>query len=488
VGPTAPLLALDAQNRRHAHQVGERRVEEIAKLDHDYNVYFEYGQSNREGAECWPALSTRNLPGNLMFGADIRPRTREGTFRASGEAGFRPLLAQVIDGKANPLDPQVVAELPEDAKNRGETPGIGAVNHLRLLTEAHEGEASRAHAIVLANGAVGGMAIEALERDHRIGEVEFYGRYRSLIEQTRALAAAEGKSCQVLGVGWIQGEADYIQPPSPSATRFAYKAALGRVHRAMVEDALACGGNSRPPGFFMWQVGGPFTRNTDATGAHDLFIGMATWEYARETAGAWLIGPTYPYTDKSLHLDSNGARWCGLKEGQVLDRVINQGLDWEPVAPLAVEQSGRIVDLHYHVPCPPLRFAPAWSAGRARSFPGKGFRVTDAAGNLPLEKVEIVAPTIVRLHLAREPQDEALCWYADKAGYHPAADAHHLGQGNLCDSDPADPFYVYEYLEGSGMYPSAEIAELVGRPYDMANWAIAHCLPLNWTRPDLVRR
>jgi hypothetical protein len=484
--PDRGYKSRDADNRERSAALLARSVEPLASLDHDLNVYFEYGQSNRDGSEAWPSLSHQPVPGNLMLGEDVRPKTTEGIFRPIGDGTMlQPLTARDLDGHSIPTAPADVALWPPTRKFRGETPGVGAVNYLRRARARRVPAAQAArHEIILANGALGNRSIDHLVKHHALGEVEHYGRYTDLLRATAQIAAAAGKTHQVLGIGWTQGESDYMGGGLVK-TRGDYLERLGRLHADMLADAALLGGNSAPPGFFMWQVGGLYTKDCDRLRTPDLSIGMALWEYARATPGAWLVGPTYPYTDKLHHLDANGARWCGLKEGMVLDQVINQRRHWEPLSPLAIEHSGMVVDIHYHVPAPPLRFAPAYSNGQAFEFATRGFRVSDEKGDIPLHRVVIAAPSIVRLKLDREVRGEALSWYADRGGYGGEAGRAHHGMGNLCDSEDADPFYRYEYRPEWGMDAKADIPALVGRPYDMSNWAIAHCLPLGWSRPSV---
>jgi hypothetical protein len=100
--------------------------------------------------------------------------------------------------------------------------------------------------------------------------------------------------------------------------------------------------------------------------------------------------------------------------------------------------------------------------------------VTDAAGlGLAITSVEIVAQTIVRIRLAEAPPADALLWYGSQTGSN--------GNGNLADSDRATGTDRYEYVPERGMYAAADIPDLVDRPYDLRNWAVAFCLPLSYS-------
>lgn len=190
-----------------------------------------------------------------------------------------------------------------------------------------------------------------------------------------------------------------------------------------------------------------------------------------------MVGPVYPYTDKGGHLDSNGARWYGHQQAKVASKIL-AGEGWQPLRPIEIEKSGSTIFVHYHVPQPPLRFAPTyWSYFEGFDYADKGFAVTsaDAATVYAVESVQIVSDTIIAITCAVEPPDDALLWYAD------LNIANHDGQGNVCDSDPTLAIDRYEYVPERGMYASANRPELVGRRYDLRNWSVAFVHPITYS-------
>ncbi|MCR2740523.1 hypothetical protein NSQ98_25045, partial [Salmonella enterica] len=72
----------------------------------------------------------------------------------------------------------------------------------------------------------------------------------------------------------------------------------------------------------------------------------------------------------------------------------------------------------------------------------------------------------IHITLTREPLGTLLIRYADKA--------NHNGNGMVCDSSNGLSESKYVYLPGSGMYPSANIPELVNKYYDLRNWSVAY--------------
>jgi hypothetical protein len=92
---------------------------------------------------------------------------------------------------------------------------------------------------------------------------------------------------------------------------------------------------------------------------------------------------------------------------------------------------------------------------------------------LKIASILIHKETMVDIVCQRRFCGDVFVWYADQASH---------GRGNLMDSDMSDPFFAYEYEEGSGDDSSVNIPELVGKPYDMRNRAIAFVLPAPWER------
>jgi hypothetical protein len=323
--------------------------------------------------------------------------------------------------------------------------------------------------IVANNVAVGGRTLDELHQDHTIGTVEYWGRIPSWMSQVAALAGSG--NFHTMAGAFVQGESEYLLTGS-SMNRGDYKSLLASYHTDFVLEALA-NGNTRPPGFFVWQVGGEYARNVDGDGNPDLFVGMAQWEFARETSGVYLVGPISGYYNKINHCNYQGVQAAGFKQALVMDRVINLRQNWEPLSPLAVERGARTIRVHFHVPAPPLQFATTYRDNVAQDFAAKGFRVTDASGTPSITSVSLVGQTMVDIVCDRDFVGQTYLWYADNTVH---------GRGNLMDSEEIDPLHLYQYLAGSGDYASVDIAVLVDQPQDMRNRAIAFYLPASWER------
>ena len=94
----------------------------------------------------------------------------------------------------------------------------------------------------------------------------------------------------------------------------------------------------------------------------------------------------------------------------------------------------------------------------------RGFTLSDAQGEVPIEAVDLVADTVVRLTAGRELVGTPRIRYASHAVG---------GAGELRDSDPTRADARYEYLPAEGMPDEANIAALVDAPYPLHNWSIA---------------
>lgn len=89
----------------------------------------------------------------------------------------------------------------------------------------------------------------------------------------------------------------------------------------------------------------------------------------------------------------------------------------------------------------------------------------DGSKGVEIESVEQVGDLVIRIRCTRDLVGPVEWTYADPG---PA----HLGNGMVCDSDNFTAPDLYEYLSGSSMYSSANIAELVDQPYPLQNWAV----------------
>jgi hypothetical protein len=152
---------------------------------------------------------------------------------------------------------------------------------------------------------------------------------------------------------------------------------------------------------------------------------------------------------------------------------------WRPLSPIRVRKFDRDIFIDYFVPVGELQWGTIYqqttgaaALTNAQGVTTYGFRVTDTIGEVGILSVSIVGGATVRIQCRRAPVGAAYVWYGS---------AEFQGGGNLRDSDPAVGRFNYEYQTGRGQYAGANIAELVGKPYPLFNWAILGRWPVGYT-------
>ncbi|MGJ5822125.1 hypothetical protein ACSBQS_05735 [Serratia sp. H402Y] len=462
------LVAYDAQNKAYSQSVRDRYNADIQRLVSALNHLVMYSQSLGTQQEGWPALTREPTEDydNLMLGDSVRPKSRTAAeFIPVGGAELKPLKAVVQSGDgATVLNDAQVASLQPGAPNEGEG-GAALVNFLRKLwLQKNCIERDPSRRFVMSSTGVNGRTIEELSKG---ASPELYQRPVQAVKQVKVIADQINVSYAIAAFIFIQGEWNYNGTRGGVQTKDEYKEKMTALFADMFSDmANGIAGQKSPPAIFMYQTGATYTVDK-----YELGIGMAQWEFCKENANAYLVTPAYPFPDKGGHLTSNGYRWMDMQFAKVMHRVLNEGQGWEPLGPIRTVRIGREIFVLYHVPSPPLQFRPAYVGRTPTMYADKGFRVTDITGTtMPIESVEIVADTIIKITLASEPVGDAKLWYGDKT--------LHNGNGNVFDSDTFASLANYEYQAGSGQYADENIADLVGKPYPLNNASVQFCMQI----------
>ena len=425
------------------------------------NHVIAYGQSLSTGWEGWPALSLRPRGDSLMLGRSVRPVSEYAPrFEPMGGASLHPLVATVQDITTGALLTEgQVAGLPERSLALGETVLEAAVHSYRSdLLAARRAAAEPARMLASACG-VGGRTLEALSRG---AQPELFNRLRDCAALARQCAAASGQRYQVLALLLLQGEHNAWALNGGTDDRASYRALLERLYRDMVAElAHGIAGQDLPPALFTYQTGGAYASD-------ELGVAMAQVDAGLGLPGCFMVGPVYPVTDKGGHLDANGYRWLGAQFGKVMHRVLTLGEAWRPLHPRSAVVEGQTVRVRFAVPEPPLAWGRPFAGHQEVEVEDRGFTFIDADGVVPLREVVLTGPDSLALVLARPPRPPAALRYADR---------RHGGLGALHDSDAtvAQDLYVFDPLAGHAA--SAELPELVGRPYPLANWCVAFNIP-----------
>jgi len=467
---TTLYAARNAANIDASRSVAAQINSVATPVAYDYTHFPVYGQSLSNGTEGWPALSKTQPYNNVMVGGSVRQASiGSAAFSpVGGNSAFQPLVANVMSTSMAVLTDAEVAALPPGNGAFGETVAEGLVNSLKKLHNLRKGVIDDSIAFVASSSGVGGRTIAQLTKG---ASPNIWNVLVGHSQAAKANAVSAGKSYGIGAFLWLQGENDY-----PSTSKASYKAALSQLWSDFkVDVAGGVAGQQLPPVMLMYQTGASFT--SDGNGLDTaLSIGQAQLEYSEENSDVYMVGPVYPYTDKHTspaangHLDPNGYRWWANLAAKVAYRVLELRQGWKPLSPRKVAAAGRTISIDFHVPEPPLVFDTPYLAYTPTDFADKGFTVRDSVGVVAISAVRIVFDTIVELTLVRELVGAAYVRYADKT--------YHDGNGCLRDSDSFVAPDRYVYQAGTGQYPEANIAALVGKPYPMHNWCVAFNLKI----------
>ncbi len=420
-----------------------------------------YGQSLAMGNEGWPHLTRTPIYGNKMLGNSPRPGSNaDPAFVPVGGNVFADLIAttQANSGAAILTEPQIAALTPGD-QSRGESIDVSALNQLKkLLNDKFMVDNDATRTLLSTNCAVGGRSVAELSKN---ATPELFQCVQDAISISKSVAGAA--AIRHVATIYNQGEQDY----NVATSKASYKAALKQLRTDIDLEATAVYGASNQGAFFTYQTGGSYAED-----ANQLAVAMAQLELSLEEPGWYLAMPAYPYHDEGGHLTPNGYRNMGCKYGQVLYHVLVEGKKWRPTSPTEITLSESRILIDCHVPFGDLQFKNVWVGNTATDYLNKGFRVSDAQGNVPIAGVSILGKSIIAIDCLRVPDPNAIVWYADKTS--------HAGNGNVCDSDSFRPMYNYEFDGARGMESDENIPSLVGKPYEMNNWMVAFALPLGW--------
>jgi hypothetical protein len=434
----------------------------LARPTFGINHVIAYGQSLSSGWEGWPALSVTPRYDSLMLGSSVRPAHEHAPhWRAIGDPQFRPLAATVQEaGSGALLPPDAVARLPRGNVALGETVLEAAMNAWRARLQHDPGFVSAGGRLLASSCGVGGRGIEQLAKGAR---PELFNRLRECAHLAKRTAAAHGLGYGIVALLFLQGEHNNWGVDGATNDRDEYKRLLRQLYQDFVaEVALGIAGQAAQPAMFIHQTGGAYATDTNA-------IPQAQLESALELPGCFLAAPIYPVTSKGGHLDANGYRWLGAQFGKVMHRVLTLGEAWKPLYPLWTAIDGRHLLVHFHAPAPPLAWGVPLDGHTPVAPANRGFTVADAGGIVPIAEVALFDALTVRITMERPPGGDALLRYADRM---------HGGRGMLRDSDRTIADDCYAFDAHAGHYPSAELPELVGRPYPLQNWCVAFSLPI----------
>ena len=457
------IAARNTRNLADSARVKRPGHAPIARPVWRYNAFILYGQSLSVGQEGWPALSTHPQCDALMLGHSTRGAAGAAPdWVPLGEPVFRPLRA-VVQQTARPyaiLPPARVQALPASAPNLGEDPSVAAVNFFRRRQLEHRGVAlDVAHRAVAASLGAPGESIERLSKG---ATPELFNRLRSY---ARAFKSAAGtRSCGVAALLFMQGESNSTMNGGAARGAAAYQALLARFYDDFNADITAgLFGQAQRPAMFTYQTATFGAHRTDATRL-GVQQGQLNQAIQHHRDGWYLVAPSYPTTDKGIHLDANGYRMIGAQFGKVMHQTITLGQSWLPLYPHTITSRGAQILLDFHVPEPPLAIGLPYLGYAPQRFADLGFtaRDTGSGAMLAIRTASIVSDSSVLLTLDAEPSGPITVSYGDQVA--------HQGCGNIRDSDATVADDRYAYDPAYAQWPEQNLAELVGRSYALHNW------------------
>jgi hypothetical protein len=276
----------------------------------------------------------------------------------------------------------------------GETPHPAFANTLSATWAARgDGDYVTAHSVV----AYGGACLSQIGRQDSTAGGRTYAAGIAEARVFARLAAAAGRSYGVAGILFTHGECDSQNPPYNPM----YGAQLYQLWRDYNNDLRAATGQTRDVVLFATQQSGlPAGLN-----GPNVQLWRASVEHPEQIV---CVGPKYAYGDYGVHLPNAAAyQRLGEKYAEVFDAVVNRGVAWRPVGPRTATRSGATIRIAFDVPNPPLvwdtHLAPPHQTMHTAWAHGRGFEVTDPAGNeVAIASAEIDGSDVV-LTLARAP-------------------------------------------------------------------------------------
>jgi hypothetical protein len=311
----------------------------------------------------------------------------------------------------------------------GETPHTAMADQISALYQKNAGaDYITVHTVVGESGQGIGVIDKTATVTSNMGHA--YAATLFEVSALKRLAAAAGKTYGVGGIVLTHGETD--------GGNGSYESDVYRLYADYGADISAITGQTaKIPLFLTQQQTSPGDNSTTASL-------IAEWKIGVDHPGEVIcVGPKYQYAYASdhLHLVASGYDQLGEKYAEVYYESVVLRHDWQPLQPLSVSRSARVITVTFHVPVAPLAWdssmpAPHQAAHTAWSK-GRGFEVYNQSGEQTIDSVAIQGDS-VQVTLAADPSAAGLVVrYAvtqDGSGSLGGLATGRIGQ--LRDSDP----------------------------------------------------
>jgi hypothetical protein len=316
----------------------------------------------------------------------------------------------------------------------GETPHSAMANQITFLVKSASPDSDyvTVHTVVGESGQ--GIAVLKQQTGDTTGTT---GRaYAATLFEAAAitrLAQAAGKTYGMGAIVMTHGETD-----SGSST---YQDELIQLLADYNDDLAAFTGQTRKIPMYLSQQHA-YPNGTTSLGQRPV-ANQVQWRLGVDHPDDFVCtGPQYQYpghgNGDGIHLSAIGYQMLGEKTGQVYYERVVLGNDWQPLQPISVERSGRVVTVHFHVPVPPLGWDETLDAPVISDWvSGRGFELRGVSTRIAIDSVAINGDSVEVTAGADLPASGLVVGYAmSSQGVQMTTASLGVRWGQLRDSDP----------------------------------------------------
>lgn len=307
----------------------------------------------------------------------------------------------------------------------GETPHTSMANQITSLVRS-----ASAKDYVTVHTCVGETGQDIVALSKGATETTYSGRAYSAtlfeVNAIKRLAAQAGKTYGVGAIIMTHGERD--------AGNTNYENQLHTLWSDYNQDIKAITGQTQKiPMLIVQQNSCGSTGTATST--------LVQWKAGIDYPGDMVcVGPDYQrqYAADGVHLTASGYQQLGEQFAKVYYERVILGRDWQPLQPTALERSGNVITVKFHVPAGPLVWDTSLPEPNQTTLTewknGKGFEVYTQSKRITIKSVEIVGDSV------KITCDGDVPATGVKVGYALTAGANRPGGtcrwGLLRDSDP----------------------------------------------------
>jgi len=297
------------------------------------------------------------------------------------------------------------------------------------------------------------------------GYLSPFGEGMMQVQSAKTIAAAKGKTYVVRAVTIIHGQSDHDSRETELIGNGVptYAAALIKMQQEYETSVQAITGQAEPVPLFVSQFGsftaGPIdTQNNVITSVIPVRQLAA---HVQAKGKIFVVTPNYPfqhYPDCN-HYHNYSERRLGAYFAKAYNRVIVEGVPWEPLRPISITRANNVLTIKYHVPVPPM----VLDTTRVLNPGNYGFTFQDSTASASITSVALAGPDTVTLTLSNAPTgaNPKLRYALNMPTVNQCPGPTFGGRGNFRDSDPTVP----DYNDNNGADD---------QPQPLFNWSVAY--------------